>query len=513
MNDTVENARQVDLYLRLSVAADGADSLERQESDLRGWAAREGLSVRHVWRDAGRSGYRNVKRAGFDGALKALLSGEVRTLAVWKLDRLSRRGAGQIGMVLDDVERVGGRLVFFRDGLDTSNGNAARLPIVTLSEIARAESANTSLRVKSRKDANRRQGRYLGGLPPYGYEVDEERHFVPREPEFALMREVVRRVQEGDSLLTICRDFNARGVVTRRGGQWRPSALSAALRSPALAGLMPHKHRAADGTWISKVEAWRDPETGETVSLLAEGCEPIASEAEQTKLLTVMDGRLRQYGRGKRVVRQPRSLLGGLLVCSSCHGKAHTFGNSYRCRKWTADGNDCPAPLSVSTANVEVAVVRAWANKLSALHDEPNSPLLQAVAARWLEKNDPAPLREREELKEQLDEARARIDRADEDHYVKGTLDGERHARITSRLQDQIARLNARLADMPVPTADLGALLDPELSLPAFEASTVHEQRELLRLAIERVQVSPAPTRGARFHPQERVSIYWAGGG
>ena len=500
----------VDLYLRLSVETDGADSLERQESDLREWAAREGLTVRHIWRDSGRSGYRNVKRAGFDGALKALTSGDVRTLAVWKLDRLSRRGAGQIGVVLDDVERVGGRLVFLRDGLDTSNGNSARLPIVTLSEIARSESANTSLRVKSRKDANRRQGRYLGGPPPYGYEVDEARHFVPKEPEFQVMREVVRRVQDGDSLLAVCRDFNSRGVPTRRGGQWRVNTLSAALRSPGLAGLMPEKTRADDGSWVPKVEAWRSPETGETVSLMAEGCEPIASEAEQARLLAVMDSRLRRYGRGKRPVRQPSSLLGGLLVCATCGGKAHTFGNSYRCRKWTADGNDCPSPLSVSTGVVETAVVRAWAARLAALHDEPESPLLQAVAARWLERNDPGPMREREELRSLADDARARMDRADEDHYVSGRLDADRHARITARLQDEIARLNARLAELPEPTADLGGLLDPEISLPAFAASGVHEQRQLLRLAIERVEVTPAPKRGARFAPDERVTITWA---
>ena len=102
------------------------------------------------------------------------------------------------------------------------------------------------------------------------------------------------------------------------------------------------------------------------------------------------------------------------------------------------------------------------------------------------------------------------MDRADEDHYVKGTLDVARHARITARLQDEVARLVARLADLPEPTADLGGLLDPELSLPAFEASSVHEKRELLRLAIERVEVTAAPKRGARFVPTERMSVKWA---
>ncbi|GGF57040.1 hypothetical protein GCM10011519_33760 [Marmoricola endophyticus] len=535
--DKSTTGEEVDLYLRLSVDAEGADSIERQERDLRAWADREGLRVREVWSDAGRSGYRDVKRAGFESALAALANAEVRTLAVWKLDRLSRRGAGQIGVVLDDVERVGGRLVFLRDGLDTSSGNASRLPIVTMSEISRAESANTSLRVKSRKHTDRLAGQYLGGLPPYGYAVDDARHFVPLEPEFSSMREVVWRVLEGESLMTICRDFNERGVLTQRAKKhlakrdrlpgpgcdcgtdekpckeslWRPSALSAALRSPGLAGLMPEKTTDEHGRWKAAVVAWRHPDTGETVSLMAPGREPIASEAEQARLLSVMDSRLRQYGRGSRPVRQPKSLLGGLLVCASCGRTAHTFGNSYRCRKWKADASDCAAPLSVSVEAVEEAVVRAWVGRLAQLHDEPESPLLAAVADRWLQKFDPAPLRERERLRSDLEDVKTRLASADDDHYVKATLDIERYARVSARLEEQRARLVLRLAELPQPEADLGALLDPELSLPAFTTASVPEQRDLLRLAIERVEVSRAPKRGTRFDPSSRMRVSWVG--
>lgn len=110
---------RVDLYLRLSVDREGKDSLERQESDLREWAARSGLTVRRVWRDAGKSGFKKeVVRAEFDGAIRALANGEVGTLAVWKLDRLSRRGAGQVGLVLDQIEDAGGRIFFLQDGLE-----------------------------------------------------------------------------------------------------------------------------------------------------------------------------------------------------------------------------------------------------------------------------------------------------------------------------------------------------------------------------------------------------------
>ncbi|WP_419724025.1 recombinase family protein [Streptomyces pratensis] len=61
--------------------------------------------------DRGRSGYKNVSRKGFDAAITAATAGVVGVLIVWKLDRLPRKGIGEVGKALDDIGRVGGRLV------------------------------------------------------------------------------------------------------------------------------------------------------------------------------------------------------------------------------------------------------------------------------------------------------------------------------------------------------------------------------------------------------------------
>lgn len=494
-------ATEVDLYLRLSNADEGADSLERQERDLRAWADREGLTVRKVWSDYGRSGYkRDVQRDGFDAAVNAVTSGEVAVLAVWKLDRLSRRGAGHVGTILDDLEHANGRLVFLMDGLDTRHASA-RLVIVTISEIARSESANTSLRVRSRKAADRAAGKYLGSAPPLGYQVDEQRHLVPDPVEFRLMRELVHRVTAGESLLAVAREWNTKDIPTRRGGQWRPSTLSNALRSPTLTGLMTHMDK--DRT----ITAYRHPDTGEHVSVLAPGAEAIATQAEQARLLAVMDSRLRAYGRGRRPTKQPRSLLGLLAKCSGCGRSLTTFGDSYRCKRSFNDGTDCPAPVSVSVAVLDDAVRRAWATRLAAL--EPDDAVLDVIADRWLKKIDPKPLRERTETMKEIDELDERLRQADADYYEHGVLDAARHARVAEGLTARLARLRDRLAGLPQPEADIAVLMDPELSLPLIENATVYEARSLLGLMIQSVTVSPAPRRGARFVAHERLTYSW----
>lgn len=113
-----------DLYLRLSLDREGKTAIDRQETDCRAWAERNGITVRKVHIDRGRSGYKSVSRQGFDAAITAVTSGVVGVLIVWKLDRLSRKGIGEVGKALDDFSRVGGRLVSVMDGLDTANDSA-----------------------------------------------------------------------------------------------------------------------------------------------------------------------------------------------------------------------------------------------------------------------------------------------------------------------------------------------------------------------------------------------------
>jgi DNA invertase Pin-like site-specific DNA recombinase len=85
------------------------------------------------------SGRKDRPRRGLDDALSLLLACRIKTLYVAKLDRLTRRGMGHVGLILDELEKVGGRIVFVADGLDTSKPGV-RLIIAILAEQARAES-------------------------------------------------------------------------------------------------------------------------------------------------------------------------------------------------------------------------------------------------------------------------------------------------------------------------------------------------------------------------------------
>ncbi|MER5601166.1 recombinase family protein [Streptomyces sp. NPDC002265] len=209
-----------DLYLRLSLDRDGKTAIERQEADCRAWAERNGLTVRKVHMDRGRSGCRTVERKGFDAALAAVTAGVVGTLIVWKLDRLSRKGIGQVGKVLDDIEKAGGRLVSVVDDLDTSN-DSARMVVAMLAEPARSESKNLGTRVGHAKRYLRSKGQWIGGQPPYGLFIDPKTKKLVHDPEHAVYaRLIADEALAGTSLVKIARLLNEYEILAPRGGQW-----------------------------------------------------------------------------------------------------------------------------------------------------------------------------------------------------------------------------------------------------------------------------------------------------
>lgn len=296
----------VDLYLRLSVDRDGKDSLERQEKDLRAWAKREKLKVRKVWADTV-SGYKkDVTRENFNSAIDALAAGEVGTLAVWKLDRLSRRGAGQVGTILDRLEEVGGRIYFLRDSLDSSDSNQRTL-IILVSEQARAESANTSLRVRDRIAKDAAKGIPKKGTRPFGYEPDG---ITLRPSEADLIRDAVADVLAGKrSMLRIAKDWTEAGALTdgmrreRRGKdgikkpalpRWTATTVRGVLLRERNAGLLVH----------------------EGVVMPVSMIQPIITEEQHDAL----KARIKV---GTPLSERAHSLLGGIIRCGECDATMH----------------------------------------------------------------------------------------------------------------------------------------------------------------------------------------------
>jgi site-specific DNA recombinase len=213
-------------YERLSRDKRGlSENVEIQREENREYAAEKGWTVVGEFSDndisaskfAAKEGQRKKKRPGYNALIKAIKAGEVDLVLVTEMPRLYRQIEELLDLIrlaestpLKGIETTSG------NGYDLSTGPGVHNAISAVNN-AVLESRQISDRTKRKKKAQAKAGGYHGGKRPYGYEKDG---ITVVEAEAAVIREVVRRVLAGESLKSIARDLNRRGVPTATGKLW-----------------------------------------------------------------------------------------------------------------------------------------------------------------------------------------------------------------------------------------------------------------------------------------------------
>ena len=101
-------------YCRVSSPGQKNDS---QKAEIKCWLKGNGLDAASVqWFEDKESGTR-LKRPAFEALQRAIFSGDIQTVVVWKLDRISRRQRDGINLLADWCER-GVRVVSVTQQID-----------------------------------------------------------------------------------------------------------------------------------------------------------------------------------------------------------------------------------------------------------------------------------------------------------------------------------------------------------------------------------------------------------
>ena len=226
------------VLVRISLDRDNETSTETQEDECRAFSAMHNGNVVLVETERGQSAYkRGMHRAGLERVLRALEQGECNRLVVWKLDRLMR-DTHDFSKVLNRMRDAGVHLVSRTEPwLDTTSPMGYAIAHI-VAAVAEIESLNKSDRMHAFHD-----GRFKGadGEPlvptaaaPFGYDRPSPNVLVINKAEQTVLMEMASRIARGESLRSICKDLNARGITTKGGATWNHSALKRAVTTPTV---------------------------------------------------------------------------------------------------------------------------------------------------------------------------------------------------------------------------------------------------------------------------------------
>ncbi|WP_319144894.1 recombinase family protein [Streptomyces sp. WI03-4A] len=521
---TAPPERLVEAYLRRSKKREDLATMRQHLREIvrHRWPDDMGeMQIRHVWFEQLSASKTYVRRPQFEHATEAVFGGLSKTLAFWKTDRFDRRGMGAVGRMLDEFDRRRAGLVSTTEGLD-SRRPGARIVFAILSERAREEAKDITLRVNTGLAAHRLEGRRGTGLPPFGLisprlEDGKASGTVAHHPkEYKAARRLADLLlgkwvddsgKPGERLTgtAAAKRMNAEGFRLRTGAEFSGSAVSRIVQSPLWGGMIPRTERVMDeygnptGKWVQTKEPLLD-DKGNAI-LCGNG---VVTPGEWYAIKASFAERTGDSGKGKRGAEY---LLTGILRCGRCNGWMRHHKGYYRCVNWATKGT-CEG-ISTRAPRLEFAVAETWIRHVTAL--EPDDDVLHDIARRWLAYSDPETQAEREHARSALEAAQGRVKKLEDDYYVKGRMDEERFEELSAQQHATITTMTAKLESLSV-EGNLGALMDADLLRESFndENTPLSDRRMLLQSALISVTVAPSLIgRGDRTPIEDRLTFRW----
>jgi site-specific DNA recombinase len=312
MNASACGTKPVDIYARVSrLKRDEkrTPSADGQVAVCRVRLADLGLQEGKVLIDLDRSAWNpNVKREAWDELMNRLESGVSGGVIIFDLERFTRQPKDGERMI--DLA-AHGLLVLDSESeydLTTPNGKKAFRDAINA---AAYYSDRLSTRSARGKKLRAMSGEPNSSVRPFGFEDDR---VTVRENEAKVIRELTTRLLDGDTLVAMVSDLDARGIRSSHGNPWDTTSLKHLLTRPINCGRITYKV---------------NPETGEKPVVGHLPGKPIISEDNFDRACALFAARRRG--------RPARYLCAALAVCGACGSPL--YGRAQKAMKPYPDGS------------------------------------------------------------------------------------------------------------------------------------------------------------------------------
>jgi len=307
-------------------------AVSRQTADNNAAAEARGLPAPVHYVDDGISASRFATKArdGWADLLDAIRDTPTAYVIVWLLDRAIRQ-TRDLDDLLDACRLSGAKIIQSGTGttIDPTDPDSVTLAKIA-GVLAEAEIAKMSIRQRRAHKELAANGGWHGGARAFGYNAAMS-EIVPAEAD--ALRDAMRRVMDGESISSITRRWNAAGLRTTQGKEFRANNVGTMLRRRYFTGVREFEGNDVRGTWPAIV----DP----------------ATHKAACRELDARRGKSSGFA-GRKYA------LSGLLLCSTC---GHPMGGrptrlksgpAYTCR----NGQHTQAPVTAVDGYIREWVIR-----------------------------------------------------------------------------------------------------------------------------------------------------------
>ncbi len=438
----------------------------------------------------------NMERPALKRLMKDIEAGRVDTVVVYKVDRLSR-SLLDFARMMQVFEQQSVAFVSVTQSFNTSD-SMGRLMLNVLLSFAQFEREIISERTRDKMAAARRKGKWVGGRPILGYDIEPNGfRLMVNKQEAQRVREIFALYLKHESLIPTVRVLNERGWLTKQwtsrkgkslgGRPFEKGSLYALLTNVAYTGKVKFKDDIYEGEHegIIDAEVW-----------------------QKAQHLLTRNGRT-----GGSIVRNKYgAILKGLVHCTACQRTmGHTYSSTkgrvayryYVCNGAAKRGWDSCPSKSIPAGEIERIVVE----QVRAIGKDPR--LVEATLKQMRRQSDESAqelLKERTTVERLLRRHHAEVGQlaADAANRNGGTAArlGDLHERIRTG-EERLAEIKSQLATLESSRIDEIAVAQALAEFDGvWENLAPKEQARVLHLLIERVDYDGAKGKVAiTFRP------------
>jgi site-specific DNA recombinase len=469
---------------------------ESAEAFIKSQAAEGWVCLPERYDDGGFTGG-NMDRPALRRLLGDVEAGQVDCILVYKVDRLSR-SLLDFARMMETFDRHAVSFTSVSQQFNTTH-SMGRLTLNILLSFAQFEREIISERTRDKMSASRRKGKYVGGAPVLGYDVDAARkRLVVNEDEAARVRAIFGLYLEHQALLPMVQELDRRSWLTKRWSTKRGVERGGSrFTKTSLHKLLTNI------SYIGKVRYQKELHDGEQAAII---------DGEVWQQVQALLGRNARSGGGE-VRNQFGALLRGLLHCVPCGCSmvpSHTTRNGkkryryYVCSSAQKRGWNTCLSKSVPAGEIEQFVVdqiRGIGSDLTLVRETLRQAVAQADAERASLEAERRGLQR--DYRRWNDEVRAALDGP---ATGTGATALPRLADLQERLR--LAEQRSTEIDTRLRALDRERITEDEVGTalrtfdPVWNALSPREQVRIVQLLVQRVGYDGGSgTISVTFHP------------